>query len=46
MQILFVVGFMTADGVPVRHDKIFSSSLAERARSSSRMSMGLVVGCL
>ncbi len=39
MQILFVMGFRPADGMPVRHRKIFLSGLAERAQSSSRMSM-------
>ncbi len=39
LLILFVMGFRPADGVPVRHRKIFPSGLAERAQSSSRMSM-------
>jgi len=39
MEILFVMGFSQTDGVPVRHRKIFPSSLAELAQSSSRMSM-------
>jgi len=39
MQILFVMGFRPTDAVPVRHRKIFLSGLAERAQSSSRMSM-------
>jgi hypothetical protein len=38
--ILFVMGFRPADAVPVRHREIFPSGLAERAQSSSRMSMG------
>ena len=36
---LFVVGFKTADAMPVHADTICSSSLGERAQSSSRMSM-------
>ncbi len=43
MQILFVMGFRPADGVPVRHREIFPSGLAERAQSSSRMSMDMPV---
>jgi len=39
MEILFVMGFRPADAVPVRHRKNFLSGLAERAQSSSRMSM-------
>jgi hypothetical protein len=39
MQILFVMGFTSADDVPVRHDKIFRSDLPERAQSSSKMSL-------
>ena len=35
------MGFRLADAVPVRHRKIFPSDLPGRARSSSRMSMGL-----
>jgi len=39
MQILFVMGFRPDDAVPVHVDKNFLSGLAERAQSSSRMSM-------
>jgi hypothetical protein len=37
------MGFRPADAVPVRHREIFPSGLPERARSSSRMSMGTTI---
>ncbi len=43
IQILLVMGFRAADGVPVRHREIFPSGLAERAQSSSRMSMSVTL---